>query len=39
MASIDTVAKFQNDSYNTFRDMNYYPVTDRRTDGRTESDA
>ncbi len=23
----------------TFRDMNYYPVTDGRTDGQTESDA
>ena len=37
------MAKFQIHNYNTFRDMNYYPVTDgrtdRRTDRRTESDA
>ncbi len=37
------MAKFQIHSYNTFGDMNYYPVTDRQTDGRTdrrtESDA
>ncbi len=33
------MAKFQIHSYNTFRDMNYYPVTDGRTDGQTESDA
>ncbi len=34
-----TVAKFQIHIYSTFRDMNFYPVTVRRTDGRTESDA
>ncbi len=33
------MAKFQIHSYNSFRDMNYYPVTDGQTDGRTESDA
>ena len=30
------VAKFQIHSSNTFRDMNYYPVTDRRTDGQAD---
>ncbi len=33
---VHAVAKFQIHGYNTFRDMNYYPVTDRRTDGRTD---
>ncbi len=31
-----TVAKFQIHRYNTFREMNNYPVTDRRTDGQTD---
>ncbi len=33
------MVKFQIHSYNIFRDMNYYPVTGRRTDRQTESDA
>ena len=31
-----TVAKFQIHSYNAFRDMNYYPVTDRQADRRMD---
>ncbi len=33
------MVKFQIPNSITFRGMNYYPVTDRRTDGQTESDA
>ena len=33
------MVKFQIPNSIAFRDMNYYPVTDRRTDRRTESDA
>ncbi len=31
--------KFQIPNSIIFQDINYYPVTDRQTDGRTESDA
>ncbi len=33
------MVKFQVPNPITFRDMNYYPVTDGRTDRQTESDA
>ncbi len=33
---VTAITKFQIHSYNTFRDMNYYPVTDRRTDRQTD---
>ncbi len=39
IANWQRIGKFQIHSYNTFRDMNYYPVTDGLTDRRTEINA